>query len=390
MMDRVTAEGLDTVQYSRRDVLAFLFAAIGGAISYFILWKIGAPQVIKTATLVSILVLYAVAVVKTPRFRVRLDQAGDNAYYLGLLFTLMSMAVALYEFGVALADGDEERGTAAILSNFGIALATTIVGILLRVVLHQMRVDPADVESMTRIELSESAKRVKAELNTISIQIANFHDEVRQRASDVLTSLVDVTEQQLSSFGEQVTNAASSIVAEIERSQETLTAHAMRSSEAVTQFVDSMATATDRLKKVEPPPLKLATRLERVGNELEQLSDRLTTVNSHVSTTGEEFAGAIHNLTDLVEPIRANQREWATSVTESVARLDGILLKIERSIGTTNTALQTDVALVRQLEESNRQYAKSAQDAQEASKDVLRALTEVVKDITSAIRDAPR
>ena len=136
--------------------------------------------------------------------------------------------------------------------------------------------------------------------------------------------------------------------------------------------------------------MKLATRLERVGNELEQLSDRLTTVNSHVSTTGEEFAGAIHNLTDLVEPIRANQREWATSVTESVARLDGILQKIERSIGTTNTALQTDVALVRQLEESNRQYAKSAQDAQEASKDVLRALTEVVKDITSAIRDAPR
>ena len=88
------------------------------------------------------MVLYALLVVCMPRLRVRMDQAGDNSYYLGLLFTLTSMAFALYDFRAMTQGGASSSGVQQIVANFGIALSTTIVGILLRVVLHRCGLIP--------------------------------------------------------------------------------------------------------------------------------------------------------------------------------------------------------------------------------------------------------
>src|ERR1700722_5623274 len=54
------------------------------------------------------------------------DRLGDNLYYLGLTYTLVSVAHALYEFtGVANVD--------RLVSDFSVALLTTLVGIVGRV-----------------------------------------------------------------------------------------------------------------------------------------------------------------------------------------------------------------------------------------------------------------
>src|SRR5437773_12183974 len=47
---------------------------------------------------VIVMILYASAVTFVPRVRLRLDQAGDNLYYLGFTFTLCSLAITLYRF----------------------------------------------------------------------------------------------------------------------------------------------------------------------------------------------------------------------------------------------------------------------------------------------------
>jgi len=69
--------------------------------------------------------------------RLRDDQSGDNLYYMGFLFTLTSLGVSLYQFSV-------ERAAEEIVQNFGIAIASTITGIALRVVFNQMRRDPVE------------------------------------------------------------------------------------------------------------------------------------------------------------------------------------------------------------------------------------------------------
>ena len=98
---------------------------------------------------------YALVIYSARNLRLRDDQSGDNLYYMGFLFTLTSLGVSLYQFSV-------ERAAEEIVQNFGIAIASTITGIALRVVFNQMRRDPVEVERMMRLELAEAARRVGA------------------------------------------------------------------------------------------------------------------------------------------------------------------------------------------------------------------------------------
>ena len=57
-----------------------------------------------------------------PATKLRLDVAGDNMYYLGFLYTLSSLAVA-----ITISEAEQ------ILANFGVAISSTILGIAARV-----------------------------------------------------------------------------------------------------------------------------------------------------------------------------------------------------------------------------------------------------------------
>ena len=87
---------------------------------------------------------YAFLIVTARGLRLRDDQSGDNLYYMGFLFTLTSLGVSLYQFSAS-------RASEEIVQNFGIAIASTITGIGLRVMFNQMRRDPVEIERAMRL-----------------------------------------------------------------------------------------------------------------------------------------------------------------------------------------------------------------------------------------------
>jgi hypothetical protein len=95
---------------------------------------------------------YAATLLLARSAALRDDQAGDNIYYMGFLYTLTSLGVSLYQFG------DADSGT-AIVRNFGIAVASTIAGVAGRVLFSQMRRDPVEVERSARLELAVRCSR---------------------------------------------------------------------------------------------------------------------------------------------------------------------------------------------------------------------------------------
>jgi hypothetical protein len=118
-------------------------------------------------TAVPVLIMIGYGVLLGARlFRLRDDQAGDNLYYMGFLFTLTSLAVSLYQFSAA---GSAEQ----IVQNFGIAIASTIAGITLRILFNQMRRDPAEVEATARLELAEASRRVRRELESAILEFSS-------------------------------------------------------------------------------------------------------------------------------------------------------------------------------------------------------------------------
>lgn len=132
-------------------------------------------------TIVPVLIMigYALVLGVARLFRLRDDQSGDNLYYMGFLFTLTSLAVSLYQFSSA---GSAEQ----IVQNFGIAIASTIAGIALRILFNQMRRDPVEVEATARLELADASRRVKRELESTVLEFGYFRRMSQQAIADAL------------------------------------------------------------------------------------------------------------------------------------------------------------------------------------------------------------
>src|SRR4051812_30831485 len=102
-LDRSRLELLDRFLY-------FILLAVG---SFLIvgLKLSGASQILVTAPPLLLMAGYAWLVLGTQRFALPEDRAGDNLYYMGFIFTLVSLALALYLF----ASGDRD---ATLIVNF--------------------------------------------------------------------------------------------------------------------------------------------------------------------------------------------------------------------------------------------------------------------------------
>lgn len=170
------------------DALVFIgFVAIG-AFYILVAKSAGIPAGWVTFVPVAIMVAYAVTVRLARGLLLRDDQTGDNLYYMGFLFTLTSLGVSLAQFTVS---GAAEE----IVRNFGVAIATTIAGIALRLFMNQMRRDPAEIERVTRLELADAARRVRRELDSAVIEMNHFRRSVRQSAEEGVADLRQLGEQ---------------------------------------------------------------------------------------------------------------------------------------------------------------------------------------------------
>lgn len=156
----------------------FLIAALCGGGSLVALKLLGFDQVYITGAACAIIVAYWAIVAAVPALRIREDQLGDNCYYLGFLFTLASLAYALYQFGGSSGQGGGDVDQ--IVANFGLALGSTITGILLRVLINQARRDVLETEQDARMALAEAVVRLRTHIDDAVLALGSFCRSVQQ------------------------------------------------------------------------------------------------------------------------------------------------------------------------------------------------------------------
>ncbi len=120
------------------------------------------------------------------------DIIGDNCYYLGFIFTLSSLAVTLSLLRVN--DASDELPIQNVISGFGIALSSTIVGIVLRILMLRMTPDIAQMDSEARRELDRAVHNFRThlrmsvdELKRYSVETAQVLAEQRNAALNAVT-----------------------------------------------------------------------------------------------------------------------------------------------------------------------------------------------------------
>ncbi len=313
----------------------------------------GVDQFYVTFVPVAIMLTYAVVIYFSRNLRLRDDQSGDNLYYMGFLFTLTSLGVSLYQFSV-------ERAAEEIVQNFGIAIASTITGIALRVVFNQMRRDPVEVERMMRLELAEAARRVRRELDSTVVEFAYHRRSAQQAATNSFREVAEKFDDIVGKFQgtlEEITaKLASSLEAASRQSGHTLGELTTTLAATLGESAQQLGTETDRLAiRVQATAMKL----DEVIGKLGALEMPESAIKAGLEPLSQSLALAVERLSQppasaatVKEAVEASSSALAATIdqfrTKSQAHIALLQALLERADQTMTTF--TDVLIKSAME----------------------------------------
>ncbi len=272
------------------------FAVVFVGAGYIVFSKLhGFSALYATLIPVLIMIAYALLLALARLFRLRDDQSGDNLYYMGFLFTLTSLAVSLYQFSSA---GSAEQ----IVQNFGVAIASTIAGITLRIFFNQMRRDPVEVEHTARLELADASRKVRRELESTVLEFGYFRRATQQSITDsveeVKTLLKDAKDRIIDQLDEFATEFNKPLQDASRKSGETIEQLNTRISTTLEVAAKQFSDETAQLSKSTGT---IITSIERVVSKLTSLQTPDQIIEIKLNPAIQGLSRAVNNFSKSAE-----------------------------------------------------------------------------------------
>jgi hypothetical protein len=246
--------------------LAFLIVGSG----FIIIAKVTVPEGYKAVVVlvpVLIMLAYALLALFARSIRLRDDQTGDNLYYMGFIFTLTSLAVALAQFDA------KGEGFDNIVRDFGVAISSTITGIALRVIFNQMRQDPIEVEHAARQELAEASRRVRQELDDTVLAFNHFRtqtvqsleeaqEELRKRLLTQDANIAARAAKPIEDGAAKIGSALQAFAATVDSTSGQLGGETSKIAKSVSDIEVAMAALSNKLAAMQTPDRVIEVKLE--------------------------------------------------------------------------------------------------------------------------------
>lgn len=170
-----------------RDLLdrtVFFIAFFAGVIGSILIKALGGHPFWAAGYAAAVLFAYAILAWAGGRVKLEPETIGDNCYYLGFLFTLSSLAYTLYQMADPSLNGGRPVDIPDVISGFGVALSSTIVGVFLRVLLMQLRPDFIAKDREVRADINRSFADFRKNMAGMLSQMKAFSAESVQMASE--------------------------------------------------------------------------------------------------------------------------------------------------------------------------------------------------------------
>ena len=243
---------------------------------------------------------------------------GDMCYYMGFLFTLVSMMAALrqYTAGTSL---DE------IIPTFALALGTTVTGLVLRVVGDEQPTDEQHDElPFLEPAVRGGAKRVGKALDGLANEIDWIQRDLRGGGSDIRASLREGLVEPVASQAEALTRALDEMS---ERAGRAGTVLDSVSDDINTRWKDTWA-------QLETPAERLVAfgrDMAGLTTDLRGLADAQSSVVASLESVRETSAGVL----DQSRSVLAMQEEALDELRSVIASVLGATTKAHDGLVTT-------------------------------------------------------
>ena len=315
------------------------FSAIFGIGLIFLLPKFGVQQWIKSVLVASIVCGYAIIVwIRKHNDVLSMEKASDNAYYLGLIFTLLSLFRTLIFF-----DETETSLRISIVSDFATALLSTIAGVICRTMLQQMSNDPGDVELAARQELSKS-------LNQLRHRLADFLQYTNVLNSVTRTTFEEISENTRSSLEETSRHASMQM---------------KRVAEEMTALADSYKQIVEAPQLLENNLSNLVASTEEFGNATREITQIQRQFNEQMAHTSTEVKEIIESLKFDKQILKAD--EAIQSLAKLSKGFSDLKDRLETSAQSTDASVDAAYNAAVKVEESATQIASMSKRLDDTS-----------------------
>jgi hypothetical protein len=359
---RSLLEGNDS---ANRSALVFIGFVLIGCL-YIILAKLGGMgQIFVTFVPVGAMLAYALLITLARGLRLRDDQSGDNLYYMGFLFTLTSLGVSLYQFSAT--NAAEE-----IVQNFGIAIASTIAGIGLRVIFNQMRRDPIEVERTMRLELAEAARRVRRELDSSVVEFGYFRRSAQQSAADSFKHVTETFETMLATFFSRLDEVAKNVAVPVE-------AASRRSGAAMGELSKTIGTTlTASAENLSTETAKLSGQVGAIATALDGVTARLNAMQTPERQIEDRLEPMAQLLAQAVEQMKAQSVQQGELVAALRGEFDATTATNRAALESAITMINATADVLNEIKANSRDYVEALSTMLERTDETMRTFTDVL------------
>jgi len=260
---------------------------------------------------VGIIILYCIYILKTKdRSGLSVDRASDNAYYLGLLFTLVSLSISLIKLATSFnSESTETYSTVLILlPDFGLALFSTIAGIMGRIFLQQFRNDPLDIETEAREELGNAIRELRSSIGTIVVNLNNLSEQTKVSLTELNSNVSQVIQK--------TTNESMDTINKVTQNLSNLGNTSQKQIETMNNLSNTVFEQTKEvLAFIKQEMTSISTTPKDFHNNLEEFNKTLTLIKN--TFTDNSYKEVTNGLKDLSSAIN-NTKVVLNKTSESV------------------------------------------------------------------------
>lgn len=227
------------------------------------------------------------------------EQAGDNAYYIGLLLTFLSLAVALVKL-VAEIQGNSPTPTSApgmgrtpvtqLIPDFGIALFSTICGIAARMILQQQANGLPETRETTRRSLEQASNEF---VRSLTVSTGSINTAISSLSTGITDQIQDLTNRRVEEFT-QISDAMREVGTKYCESAQTLLDKVEATHDIIATELDALATA-----KLGENFQTLSLRALETQAALAQMKAEIAANSEHAQSVTRQFS----KLTDQLQSI---------------------------------------------------------------------------------------
>ena len=268
-----------------------------------------------------------------------LRSAGDDLYYLGLLFTLVSLIIALVVLFVLPPGGDDagnslKQRTYQLIGNFGIALVSTVTGILGRILLQNVGEEDGNRSGT----VLDSVMELRRELRNATDAFSHFTRVTQSHAEQVKIH----SERLIGDFNDRMSDAAergiSSVIEDWKSSVRAISSDSRRLARKIDAEVSAVTDrneaalrglARDMVTVSESARRRLASH----ADEMETMLERMTSANRALGALVSGLEAAAESTRSLGETAAGSAIGLQERADEIVRAYDTLARGAVRSPG---------------------------------------------------------